>query len=247
MLVMTDLGHDPDDAIAIAYLIEHDVMPDSIILSPGFPAQVEIAHGLCKAYDWYPTLVTAQDKQGDGNYHPGKHKIFMGESRRSMSLTHPALNTFIEDRALIIGPAKNLGGKLKCVQMTFQGGYSPNSLVPLEKFKGVQAVQSFNPCGSKNNFNMLLESPDIEYKMYVGKNVCHGYTKADLAKTWVPQNPLVKKFWHELSDTKAMHDVLAAQCMMHPFSYIWERAKPVWHGNKLSTEPTSERIWSLIG
>lgn len=244
---MTDLGHDPDDAIAIAYLIEHGLTPDVIILSPGFPAQVEIAHGLCDAYDWYPTLCTAQDKQGDGNYHPGKHKLFMGEDRNSMPLTHPALNKFIDEYALIIGPAKNLGGKLKCGTMVFQGGYSPNSIEPLEKFKGVHAVQSFNPCGSKNNFNMLLESDEIVHKMYVGKNVCHGFTKADLAEVWEPDNPLVKKFWDELSDTKAMHDVLAAQCLLNPYAFKWEQAKPTWYGNKLSTVPTDELIWSLIG
>lgn len=247
MLLMTDLGHDPDDAIAIAYLIENGKVPDVIILSPGFPTQVKIAAGICMAYDVFPSLFTAQDKQGDGSYNPGKHKMLLGKVWSVGSLTHPKLNRFIDSEALIIGPAKNLGGKLKCGTMVFQGGYSPNSIKPLEKFRGVLSVQSFNPCGAKNSFNDLLESKEIVNKFYVGKNVCHGFTKADLQEQWEPENQLMKDFWNKLSDGKAMHDVLAAQCLINPCGFEWERAKPVWHGNKLSTEPTDELIFSLIG
>lgn len=247
MLIMTDLGHDPDDAIAISYLIEHNCIPDSIILSPGFPIQVEIAAGLCDLYKIKPNLITAKDLKSNGKYIPGKHKILLGKSYGSFPLTHPKLNSFVESKALIIGPATNLGDKLKCGTMVFQGGYSPNSIKPLDKFAGVEAVQSFNPCGAKNNFNKLLESKEIYCKMYVGKNVCHGYTKEELRRSWQPENKIVRSFWNELKDEKAMHDVLAAQCLLKPIDFRWERAKPIWVGNKLSTEYTDELIFSLIG
>lgn len=248
MILMTDLGHDPDDAIALSYLIEHDRVPDVIVLSPGFPSQVEIAAGICREYGVFPSLFIAQDKQGDGNYNPGKHKMFLGADVWGVdSLTNDSLVSFVDREALIIGPAKNLGGKLQCDVMVFQGGYSPSSVDPLEKFKGITEVQSFNPCGSKNNFNMLLDSENIIDKRYVGKNVCHGYTKADLAEVWEPENEKMLKFWNLLDDTKAMHDVLAAQCLINVCDFEWEQAKPIWRGNKLSTEPTDELIFSLIG
>jgi len=247
MLVLTDLGHDPDDAIALSYLIEHNKIPDVIILSPGFPKQVEIATGICDIYDIAPTIITCKDGLDDGKYNPGKHKVFTGRSHNTFSLTHSKLNAFIESEALIIGPPTNLGNKLKCGTMVFQGGYSPNSIDPLKKFDKIEAVQSFNPCGAKNDFNLLLESREIVNKFYVGKNVCHGYTKSDLTQEWVPESKQMFEFLDKLSDDKAMHDVLAAKCLLDPLKYQWERAKPVWFGNKLSTIPTEELIFTLIG
>lgn len=245
---MTDLGHDPDDAIALSYLIEHNTIPSTIILSPGFPEQVQIAKGILDTYEIDGiTLIIAQDKQNSKNYHPGKHKSLMVKNKPLVtSLTHEPIS-FTENEVLIIGPAKNLGGKLTANTMFFQGGYSPNSTKPLEKFKGVDAVQSFNPCGSKNNFNMLLESDDIKEKYYIGKNVCHGYTKANLQEQWEPENQTMKRFWDNLKEEKAMHDVLAAQCMLDKSSFVWEQARPVWIRNKMTTVYTEERIWSLIG
>jgi len=167
--------------------------------------------------------------------------------RRYDSLNHPKLLGFQDNEASIIGPPKGIGGKLKCGQMVFQGGYSPNSIHPLEKFKNEQWVQSFNPSGAKKDFNLLLESKDIFLKMYVGKNVCHGFTKEILKKEWEPNNKIIKEFWDKLKDNKAMHDVLAAKCLIEPTKYIWERKAPIWNKNKMSTTSTDELIFSLIG
>ena len=131
--------------------------------------------------------------------------------------------------------------------MVFQGGYSPNSIKPLEKFQGINAVQSFNPSGAKNSFNMLLTSNDIDNKFYVGKNVCHGFTKHELSQVWNPEHPNMLEFWNRLADKKAMHDVLAAMCFLKPEDFTWERAKPTWIKNKMTTTQTTEQIWSLIG
>jgi len=246
---MTDLGHDPDDAIALAYLIEHNKIPDAIVLSPGFPQQVQIARGILLEYNvTWPTVIVAQDKQLCGGYHPGKHQALMiTDGEADMSLTHEKFQYFQEQEALIIGPAKNLGNKLRCQKMVFQGGYSPNSICPLDKFEKREAVQSFNPSGSKNNFNQLLESPDIKERFYVGKNVCHGFTKEQLQRQWEPANDKMYQFWTRLKGTKAMHDVLAAQCFLDQEIGIWEQAKPKWIGNKMTTESTTDYTYSLIG
>lgn len=248
-ILMTDLGHDPDDAIALSYLIEHAWIPSHIILSPGFPLQVEIAAGICEAYGVQPKFgfFTSKHLSDNGNYNPGKHKVFTGKPQKTTCLLDDSL-TIVGHEALIIGPAKNIGGKLKCSRMVFQGGYSPNSIHPLEKFKNINAVQSFNPSGAKDDFNMLLTSKEIDVKMYVGKNVCHGYTKSDLKQSWEPSEKKVKDFWDTLKDTKAMHDVLAAMVVSNiRHNFEWERAKPVWFKNKMSTCPTQDSIFTLIG
>lgn len=239
MIILTDFGHDPDDLIAISLLIEHGYIPEAIILSPGFSEQVSILSGFIKSYKISPEIFICQNKVSD-NYNSGKHRKFL-----SSPLPYsPIENSHFTSDALIIGPARNLGGKLECQKMFFQGGYSPNSIRPLEKFKGMNSVQSFNPSGAKTDFNSLLESQNISEKRYIGKNVCHGYSKKDMK--WKPSNKLVLEFFDQLNPTKKMHDVLAAQLFMSDFG-IWERAKPVWEDMKLTTVPTNEETYSLIG
>jgi uncharacterized protein YcgI (DUF1989 family) len=68
-----------------------------------------------------------------------------------------------------------------------------------------------------------------------------------LKQTWEPSEKKVKDFWDALKDGKAMHDVLAARCMLQHSVSKWERAKPVWFKNKMSTCPTQDSIFTLIG
>jgi hypothetical protein len=121
--------------------------------------------------------------------------------------------------------------------MVFQGGYSPNSTVQLEKFRGQKSAQSFNPSGSKKDFLLLRDSPDIRRKYYVGKNVCHGWTKVQLSEEWTPSPKLIKEFYDNLSDSKAMHDVLAAKMLINPCMGDWELAKPTFvDGLQMTTQ-----------
>lgn len=247
-MIVTDFGHDPDDVIAIAYLIEHGYDIQCIVLSPGFQDQVHALYGFLDSYGIDTTICRCSNKTG--NYDPGKHKLLMKEcpyAHKTTLVDDPKLIYFSQEKTLIIGPAKNLGFKIKGKELFFQGGYSPNSISPLEKFKDVEAVQSFNPSGAKTDFNALRDSLAIDTKRYVGKNVCHGYTKADLEKEWVPSNRLVKRFWDLLKPTKAMHDVLAAKMFLDHSQGVWEQAKPEWVGRKLTTTPTCDEIYTLVG
>ena len=81
----------------------------------------------------------------------------------------------------------------------------------------------------------------------MGKNVCHGFTKQHLSRIWTPQNQVVKKFWDQLSIHKKMHDVLAAILFTNPELGVWEQAKPVRIQGKMTTEPTDQQIYTLIG
>jgi hypothetical protein len=248
MMLVTDIGHDPDDVIALSYLIEHGVTPSCIIVSPGFDQQIKIAGAIILSYGvQLGVQIKSASKKENPNYHPGKHKLFKSEWGSQGSLDWEFLRSITDDSALIIGPAKNCGKKLIFNRMVFQGGYSANSIKPLDKFKNVDSMQSFNPCGAKKDFNLLLENQQIKEKRYVGKNVCHGYTKEILQREWEPENSLVKSFWDQLKPTKAMHDVLAAKCFLNHDVGVWEQAKPAWDGNKMYTVPTDDETFTLIG
>lgn len=237
----TDIGHDPDDVIALSYLIEHNHVPTSISLLPGYKIQHEIVHRIYKEYGlssppiYSSKLSTIIPSEKEIKYNPGPHKIFLDNKDKVV------FNTLIPniecDKALIIGPALNLGGKLVTNLMVFQGGYSPNSVKPLEKFKGQKSAQSFNPSGAKKDFLELRDSPDIQRKYYVGKNVCHGFAKANLTAQWEPEPRLIKEFYDNLSESKAMHDVLAAKMLINPCMGDWELAKPTFvDGLQMTTQ-----------
>jgi len=248
-LVHTDFGHDPDDAIAIAYLIEHCLIPNIIGITPGHFQQEVAMTGFLNCYDETNYFADIElYKSSSVEYNPsfniGKHYIFNSGSKY---VFFPP-NDMKVDKALIIGPAKNIGDKLECEELYFQGGYSPNSRHKLAKFNNLVDVQSFNPGGAKEDFIKLVNSDKIAKKYFVGKNVCHGFTKADLKKIWEPKNPIVKQFFDQLQDTKAMHDVLAAILFRDKNLGIWEQEKPVMTSKgKCTTVPTTEEIWTLVG
>lgn len=247
----TDIGHDPDDVVALCYLIENDWAPTSISITPGYGKQYDIVHRIFKEYNiesppiYSSKVFNAIVTEKEMKYNPGPHKVLINNEDRVI-FNRPVCN--IEcDNALIIGPPLNLGSKLIADRLVFQGGYSPNSINPLEKFKGQMSVQSFNPSGARSDFLALRDSKDINRKYYVGKNVCHGFTKVDLGG-WSPTPKVLKDFYSDLPMAKAMHDLLAAKMLINPQMGIWEKAKPVFRdGLKMSTEYTDENIYTLIG
>lgn len=248
----TDIGHDPDDVIALSYLIEHGEVPTSVSISPGYKIQHEIVHRIFKEYGiespsiYSSKTSTISPESKESKYQPGPHKVFLDNKDKLF------LNTLIPniecDKSLIIGPAINLGGRLITNLMVFQGGYSPNSVNPLEKFRGQMSAQSFNPSGAKKDFLELRDSKDIKKKYYVGKNVCHGWTKVQLSEEWMPSPKLIKEFYDNLSESKAMHDVLAAKMVVNHDIGIWENTSPSFcNGLQMNAINTNEEIYTLIG
>lgn len=246
LLLHTDIGHDPDDIIALSYLIGRgDYVPSIVSINPGFREQALIVDSIYREFGLNrPTIYTSS--------YPTK--IYKRTSKLEQILSYGRDDSFelspnepIEcSTALVIGPPKGL--RVKCHRMIFQGGYSPNSTSPLEKFKGRSAVQSFNPSGAKADFVNLRDSNLITKKYYVGKNVCHGFKKKNVQKklhNFFPKR--IAAYFDQLSEDKAMHDLLAAMMMIYPDRGVWEQAMPVFDGLLMSTTPTDKQIYSLIG
>jgi hypothetical protein len=240
LLLHTDIGHDPDDVIALAYLVENGYTPDIITVTPGFPEQCSIVRGVLEDYDIsYPDVMAVSSPTK--TYEAGKHKIFISGDHK-----YAPMEKIEMDSCVVIGPPKNIG-EMRTTRLVFQGGYSPNSINPLPKFQGIPAVQSFNPSGAREDFKKLVDSENIKLKRFVGKNVCHGFTKNHMIGLWRPSGRLTSRFFDQLSNDKAMHDVLACMIYTGLIDGIWERSKPVFHGLKSSTVPTEEACYSLIG
>lgn len=242
MILVTDIGHDPDDVIALSYLIENNIIPTDILVYPGYSLQLNLTYSILKLYGVDSRIASTTNKKSE-KYNPGKHTSLL---LFSYNQTYK-ISEYNTDKVLIIGPAKNLGNKIKCEELFFQGGYSPNSILPLEKFKGIKQVQSFNPCSAKEDFLALRDSSSINNRYYIGKNVCHGYTRENLSKVWSPSNEKIKEFYINLNLNKAMHDVLAAQCFINKNIGIWSQESPKFILNQMTTEYTNKNIWSLIG
>jgi len=237
----TDIGHDPDDAVALAYLIERGYVPDYISITPGYIEQSSIIHAIMGEYGVLEKAMYFRTSCSTKPYDSGKHKMLLA----SPFYLDPLVSIPSTD-AIVIGPPKGLGDKLRTQRLWFQGGYSPNSVKPLDKFVGRNSVQSFNPSGAREDFKKILTS-DIKEKRFVGKNVCHGFTKRDMMKVWKPESKLMQRFLDKLDDSKAMHDVLACMIFTGDILAIWEQAKPQFCGIELTTVPTGEACYSLIG
>jgi len=241
----TDIGHDPDDIIALSYLISRgDYVPSAVSISPGFKEQVLIVDSIYREFGLdRPRMFVSTTPTKSYTGSKEVYKIISRGVDDSAELLED--NPVNESTLLVIGPAKNLRAD-KCHRMIFQGGYSPNSVSPLEKFKLQMSAQSFNPCGAKKEFSQLLNNQGIENKYYVGKNVCHGYTKRMCNITGLPK--ILQSYYDGLSPDKAMHDVLAAKMMINKEIGIWEQARPLFtEGVMMTTEPTEELIWTLTG
>lgn len=237
----TDIGHDPDDAVALSYLIEREFIPMYISITPGYSEQCAIVRRILREYGVEPGVALYGVSQSHKKYEAGKHSFLIDNP----TVLNPIKSLRSTD-LVVLGPAKNLSGKIKTERLWFQGGYSPNSIKPLEKFSGRDSVQSFNPSGAREDFKKIVDS-DIPEKRFIGKNVCHGFTKVDMMKIWRPQTKIMQMFLDKLDDTKAMHDVLACMIFTGDIEPVWEQAKPQFRGLELTTVPTGEACYSLIG
>lgn len=242
MILVTDFGHDPDDAIALSYLIENDVIPECIVLTPGHDNQIKCLNGFLKLYDLSVRIIKAVLSDST-SYNPGKHKLFFN-NKDVTTETLLDIEKLIFKKGLVIGPPKNAYNRIWCDEIYIQGGYSPNSIKPLEKFINIRAAHSFNPGGAPEDFKWLLTQTNNS-RFLVGKNVCHGYTMKDIG--WKPTEPTVNKFFNLLSPNKKAHDVLAAKMFMDNSHGIWERAMPIKTPQGYTTLPTEKNIFSLIG
>lgn len=238
MIVETDIGRDPDDFFAIAWLLENNVKIDAITITPGDPDQIAVARLLCKMYGrdipiGVPSLT--RDKRSSGGVHYALlEKYKMPKTAKADGIGSEILSSINTENLIILGPCTNIANWLEekkpyISQATMQGGFLPNNN---SKFAGMNSCGTFNLNGNLNASRIFLNYPIAERRQMCGKNVCH------FVKLTQDNTKMFKGFLRELADMytkggkeKAMHDLVAVVCHLFPIIGQWVRGKTIYTGN----------------
>jgi len=234
IVLETDIGRDPDDLIALLYLIHKGLAPNVVCITPGDTDQIAIA-------DFVRTYfgLNFHIKIPKGNREKRIGKSSSGGTHYKLLKMYGADLSCQDDgeitindmcRVLSIGPMTNLrelfGGKEHLMaDVVIQGGFCPYSIatpsIKLEKFVGKESMPTFNFNGDHSAADWMFNT--TAFKRYVGKNVCHAFefTKEDL---WLYD--LQSRAGFLLLDflqlyfakhaSKKMHDLLAAMIFRNP-------------------------------
>lgn len=193
LIVETDIGRDPDDAMALMWLLgseQWDIR--CVCITPGDVDQIAMCRAIfAKCNIEIPVAIPKKnwgqriDKLSSGGVHYrwlNHHKMSLHS--KADGIAEDIINQYYtEDTTFYtIGPLTNIKewfystGELFVRNPTFvQGGFCPYSRyepkVKLDKFEGQEYVPTFNFNGDRPGAQMMARQ-FINAK-YIGKNVCH--------------------------------------------------------------------------
>lgn len=267
LVIETEIGHDLDDFLALAWLVDK-VEIDAVIITPGGPDQIALT-SLIRRYckkDFDIGVADYTNKHSVGGVHLAVLAKY-GYTDAIIAKQKPEaygdelISKYIKSDYIMLGPAKCLtnwwrlkGHKevWKPNRITVQGGFcSYNRYRPsfsLAKFEGLDAVPSFNVGGSRDvTINLLSKMPQAHF---VGKNVCHavGYTREDFEQFPEPttvgesiiRDTLALHFRNK--PAKVMHDLVASVLHVQPDIGRWVLGKPACENGKWSTVDGSCKV-----
>lgn len=260
IIVETDLGHDPDDFLAICWLVSAGVSIQGIVLHPGDPQQISLATFLCHQLGLdIPVAAAIADR--DKTFNLGVHQEIMDLYASSGATTKPnsssddvfefALQDIPECSLLVLGPVKASASWLKKTERvlyraTMQGGFLGYNVyrpkVTLDKFEGMTSCPTFNLNGDRKGGEVFISSEKIKERRFVGKNICHTVTyNAETHKSFKVKCRASELFYELMDlylkrhDEKKLHDPTAAVCHLHPEIGTWVRGKTVKEGSGWAT------------
>lgn len=270
LVIETDLGHDPDDFFAISYLMAvPGINVRAITIVPGDPDQIAIARLLIEQVGLDIPVGASKLNRGklsSGSVHHQLLKKY-GKSLESKpdGLGKDILADVLHEKSelFIIGPASSVGAYLRehpdarINRATMQGGFLPYSLfrpqVALDKFEGLEWIQTFNLNGDRKGAVNFLEA-NIQRQM-VGKNICHTvvFDRSKFEKFAPPPNRAAEMFleaaelYLEKHTEKKFHDPTAAVCHVHPEIGGWIFGKTVKREAGWSTDPGNRSVDRILG
>lgn len=254
-IIETDLGHDPDDILAICHLVEAGHTIAGIGLVPGAPEQVKLATGLRRSLNMdFPVGVSKLDaKQEKVGVHDTIIKTYGWRDTKHDGLSQDVFRSVFEKEpdvsVLIIGPAPGIGkvAHLCKKEVFFQGGFLPYNLhqptVVVDKFVGQEAVPTFNFNGDRKAVDAILAA-DCK-RRFCGKNVCHRVLMTkDKIPLMAPARTIagqiyceVMRLYFQKHSEKKLHDPTALVCCLHPEIATWFLGRPIRVGGRWSTVP----------
>jgi inosine-uridine nucleoside N-ribohydrolase len=261
LIIQTDIGNDPDDLFAIAYLIAAGVHVRAVVISPGDPHQVAICRLLLdRAGVSAPIGVGKLDRTGHDA--SGIHRQLLRRHGRSEQCDHDGdgadiiANIVRDDPSVelfVIGPVMSVGRFLKSnptatfTRATMQGGflaYHQHSFncPRIDKFEGADWQDTFNLNGDRKGADHFLKAAIADRRM-VGKNVCHTVWFTDERLGQLRPQSAAAEFFVEAAellldanDAKKFHDPTAAVCHLHPEVGSWVRGRTVRKDRGWGTE-----------
>lgn len=260
LIIETDLGHDPDDLLAICYLVSAGVKIRLITIVPGDPDQIAIAQLLRDRLGLDCPIGASKldrDKLSSGSIH---HDLLYRYDRPLQAkpdgqghvLVEQTLAKYPDCEFLAIGPVTSIGtflGEHKHkTRATMQGGFLPYRLNPhahlamwLPKFIDQEWVPTFNLNGDRKAALKFITA-DLD-RQFVGKHVCHLVIfNQNKLVNFVPKDVASELFVEALQlylrrhDEKKLHDPTAAVCHLHPEIATWIRGKVVKREGGWTTE-----------
>lgn len=247
LFIETDLGHDPDDFLAITYLHAAGANIQGISVTPGDPDQIAVAKLICKELNLNIPVGAALANRKEHSCNPVHHEMLRryGASKnaspdnigyRTITDSQPVESFFIIGPADITAEYLIKDGTLP-QSLTMQGGFLPYDLYSpterLDKFEGKRGIRTFNMSSSPHAAQILIDSK-IPTKKFVGKNVCHTIklTRERFSGFPSPTSRAAELFtemamiYLEKNHHKKLHDPTAAVCHLHPEIGTWIRGNP---------------------
>ncbi len=258
---------DPDDFLTLCFLLSHPkVNLRAVTVTPGGRKQVGLVKTVLERMG-VDIPVGARTPEHPKNAVSSYYDKVLGSipERKADGLGCDIMVETIDlypDLTVITGaPLSNLARlfhdwpNVKLKRWVTQGGFAGDNIVPKEyrlpKFDGMKTCPTFNFNGNPKGALSLLESDNIEQRLLISKNVCHGeiYTKElheryEAVKDRDECTKLIYKamdmYLKKRPEGKKLHDPLAActainpeVCEFRPVEMYRERGK--W-GAKLNSE-----------
>lgn len=178
---------DPDDVMTLCFLISHpQICVRAVTIMLGTDEQVGLVKSILQqanisipvgsfAPDSPKKVVSPFYYKWLGTFTPQK------PDNEGFVIIQKALLEFPDLQILTGAPMRNFNkitDSIICERWVAQGGFAGDNVVPenyrLEKFKGKITCPTFNFNGDPKTALALLSNPNIQRKMLISKNVCHG-------------------------------------------------------------------------
>jgi pyrimidine-specific ribonucleoside hydrolase len=273
LIIETDIGRDPDDLFAIAYLVAAGVQVRAVLISPGDRDQVAICRLLLERSGVScPIGVAKPDRTGRSS--GGVHSSLLRRHNRpseadadgeGVSVMKSALTAHPDSELFVIGPVSSIGrycrenSIARFARATMQGGFlgyhQHDFACPrLEKFEGADWQDTFNLNGDRKGGEAFLAASIADRRM-VGKNVCHTVLFDAAKQARLKPQSAAAEFFVEAADIllgkteeKKFHDPTAAACHLHPEIGSWARGRTVRKNRGWGTDldPVGDHILGAV-
>jgi inosine-uridine nucleoside N-ribohydrolase len=217
LVIETDIGRDPDDLFAIAYLVAAGVSVRAVLISPGDRDQVAICRLLLDRAGVSAPIGVAKEKRTSRSS-GGVHADLLKRHGRPLeadadgpgaAVLADTLARHPDCELFVIGPVSSAAAHLRQApdafrRATMQGGFlgyhqHAHAGPQVEKFVGADWQDTFNLNGDRTAADVFLAAPIADRRM-VGKNVCHTvWFDAAVRDRLRPQSPAAE-FFSEAAD-----------------------------------------------